>query len=90
MHLVVPKIKITSKIDLKHLLPKIGINDIFTTKAVTWNTTKTSTILEVSRASAKFLSYPPQSSLKNNFLYISSSSSLCGFMGFRVLSSFVH
>uniref|UniRef100_A0A8D1W1Z9 Uteroferrin associated basic protein-2 n=1 Tax=Sus scrofa TaxID=9823 RepID=A0A8D1W1Z9_PIG len=46
VHLVVPKIKITSKIDLKHLLPKIGINDIFTTKAVTWNTTKTSTILE--------------------------------------------
>nr|P46202.1 RecName: Full=Uteroferrin-associated basic protein 2; Short=UABP-2; Flags: Precursor [Sus scrofa]CAA44663.1 uteroferrin associated basic protein-2 [Sus scrofa] len=30
----------------KHLLPKIGINDIFTTKAVTWNTTRTSTILE--------------------------------------------
>nr|P16708.1 RecName: Full=Uteroferrin-associated protein; Short=UFAP; Flags: Precursor [Sus scrofa]AAA31137.1 uteroferrin-associated protein precursor [Sus scrofa] len=46
VHLVVPKIKDNLQDRFKHLLPKIGINDIFTTKAVTWNTTGTSTILE--------------------------------------------
>uniref|UniRef100_A0A8C3X884 Serpin domain-containing protein n=1 Tax=Catagonus wagneri TaxID=51154 RepID=A0A8C3X884_9CETA len=48
MHLVLPKIEISSKIELKHL-PEIDLEDIFTPETATWNTTKkaASSILEV-------------------------------------------
>uniref|UniRef100_A0A8C3WW19 Serpin domain-containing protein n=1 Tax=Catagonus wagneri TaxID=51154 RepID=A0A8C3WW19_9CETA len=47
MHLVLPKIEISSKIELKHL-PEIDLEDIFTPETATWNTTKkaASSILE--------------------------------------------
>lgn len=52
VHIIMPKFKISSKIDLKKILPKMGISNVFTTGANFSGITKEDfpTIFEVSRA----------------------------------------
>lgn len=61
VHLIMPKFKISSKIDLKKMLPKMGISNVFTAAANFSGITEEDflAIFEVSRAISRVLGNCP-------------------------------